>query len=195
LVIAHLDHGIREEAKADAKVVQDFADERKLPFRLRQVDVNSYSDSKGLSTEEAARILRYRFLFEAAKSAQAQAVVVGHNADDQVESVVMHLLRGAGISGLKGMLPYTINSEWSDEIPLVRPLLNTWRKEIMTYCSDNDIEPVFDISNEDTTYFRNRLRQKLIPELETYNPQFRKVIWRMSQTLAGDQEVLIVAIE
>ncbi|MBW8010836.1 MAG: tRNA lysidine(34) synthetase TilS [Chloroflexi bacterium] len=195
LVIAHLNHGIRKEARSDSETVRKFSVKLNKPFRLGQEDVKAYSDANSISIEEAARILRYRFLFQEAKLANAQAVVVGHNADDQVESIVMHLLRGAGISGLKGMQPHILLSEWSTEISLVRPLLNTWRQEILTYCSYHDLEPVFDRSNQDTTYFRNRIRQKLIPELESYNPQFRKVIWRMSQTLAADQVVLAAATE
>lgn len=195
LVIAHLNHGLREEAGADSEVVRDFAKARNIPFRYGQEDVNAFSESTSTSTEEAARILRYRFLFKEAKLAHAQAVVVGHNADDLVESVVMHLLRGAGISGLIGMRPQAFIAEWSIEIPIVRPLLNTWRTEILTYCDEYNLKPVFDKSNEDTMYFRNRIRQELIPELETYNPQFRKVAWRMSQTLAADQAVLAAEIE
>jgi tRNA(Ile)-lysidine synthetase, C-terminal domain len=102
----------------------------------------------------------------------------------------MHFLRGAGLSGLKGM-PYRIFlDEWSSSIPLVRPLLDVWRDEILDYCGTHDLLPITDASNFDTNYYRNRLRYELIPYLENYNPQIKQVIWRMAQTLAGDQEVL-----
>jgi tRNA(Ile)-lysidine synthase len=140
--------------------------------------------------EEAARKARYRFLFDCARKVQAQAVAVGHTADDQVETVLMHLLRGAGLAGLRGMSFRTVLPEWDPEIPLVRPLLETWRSETLAYCLERGLNPVDDPSNSDTTFYRNRLRHELLPTLETYNPRVKAALFRMSQTLAGDYEVL-----
>src|SRR4030042_871901 len=101
--------------------------------------INSWLVSRVVSTsiEEAARVLRYRALFEQAKITGASAVVVGHNADDQVETIVLHLLRGSGLAGLRGMEIRTLPTTWSEDIPLVRPLLSTWRKEIQKYLDDH----------------------------------------------------------
>jgi tRNA(Ile)-lysidine synthase len=194
IVAAHLNHGLRPEAGDDALAVKGFTDERGLSLVTSEVDVAQWADSQGLSVEEAARILRYRFLFEQAKRFEAQAVVVGHTADDQVETVLMHLLRGSGLAGLTGMAFRTLPTPWNHEIPLVRPLLGTWRAEIQAYLSERCLRPVQDASNLDTRYFRNHLRHELIPLLKTYNPRARQSIWRMAQALQGDADIVERAI-
>lgn len=140
--------------------------------------------------EGAAREARYAFLFAQASRMQAQAVAVGHTADDQVETVLMHLLRGAGLAGLGGMAVRALPNAWSEAIPLVRPLLAIWREEVLAYCRECRLDPLFDRTNLDTTIFRNRLRHELIPDLETYNPAIRQVIWRSARVLEGDNAVL-----
>jgi tRNA(Ile)-lysidine synthase len=189
-IVAHLNHGMRPEAGEDADFVIKIAGEIGVNHHSEVIDTISFAESQGLALEEAARQLRYQFLFAVAEEENAQAVAVGHNADDQVETVLMHILRGTGLSGLRGMQAYTILPSWHDHIPLVRPLLGVWRSEIMTYCQERKLQPRFDHSNLDTTYFRNRLRHELIPELESYNPQIRQLIWRMSNTLLTDFEVI-----
>lgn len=190
LIVAHLNHGLRVEATQDAQLVKEAAQARKLPFILEEVDIHAFASNHGLSTEEAARIVRYRFLFEQAHQAQAQAVAVAHTADDQVETVLMHLLRGSGLPGLKGMDTRMLPNPWSEQIPLVRPFLGIFREEILAYCSEFDLKPVFDRTNLDTTLFRNRIRKELMPSLETYNPNIKKQLWRMARILAGDDWVL-----
>jgi tRNA(Ile)-lysidine synthase len=190
VIVAHYNHQLRPEAGDDAKAVKDFADKAGLPFILGEGNVAAFSRKNHLSIEEAARVMRYQFLFSEAKKWQAQAVAVAHTADDQVETVLMHLLRGAGLSGLKGMAYRSILPEWSGEIPLVRPLLDVWREEVMEYCQANQLKPLFDATNLDQTYYRNRLRHELFPFLSTYNPRVKEVIWRMSQSLSGDYEDL-----
>jgi tRNA(Ile)-lysidine synthase len=157
-------------------------------------DVHGFAESKKLSIEEAARIMRYRFLMEQARHFHAQAVAVGHTADDQVETVLMHFLRGAGLSGLKGMTYRTIVKTFDPEIPIVRPLLDTWREETVVYCAANGFRPRHDPSNASLDFFRNRLRHLLIPALESYNPKFREVVWRTSRSLAGDHEIVAQAL-
>ena len=98
----------------------------------------------------------------------AQAVAVGHTADDQAETVLMHLLRGAGLAGLKGMEFRSWLDSWSTEIPLVRPLLTTWRSEVLEYCQHNRLTPAQDATNQSLDYFRNRLRLEILPYLEQY---------------------------
>ena len=117
--------------------------------------------------------MRYQFLFEKGRLIGAQAVAVAHTADDQVETILLNLLRGAGLTGLKGMLYRTLPTPWSHEIPLVRPLLGTWRTEVLDYVLGRGYKPVFDASNLDVTYARNRLRHELIPMLEAYHPGIR----------------------
>jgi tRNA(Ile)-lysidine synthase len=194
LIIAHMNHSLRPEADADAQVVEQVAGELGVRFILGKEDVFSFAQQNKLSIEEAARHLRYRFLFAQARLNSVQAVAVAHSADDQVETILMHLLRGAGLQGLKGMPIICLPNAWSQDIPLIRPLLSSWRWEIIQYCQDRDLHPVQDQSNQDITYHRNRLRNELIPYLEKYNPQFRKMLWRTAQTLAGDDEIIKQAL-
>ncbi|MCL4562208.1 MAG: tRNA lysidine(34) synthetase TilS [Chloroflexi bacterium] len=186
VIAAHFNHHLRPEADEDARRVAEMAEERGLRSTLGEGDVAALAEDSAMSVEEAARVKRYEFLFEQARRVNAQAVVVGHTADDQVETVLMHLLRGAGLAGLKGMTYTSLNPEWDASIPLVRPLLGIWREETEAYCAEFSLQPVTDASNRDTTYFRNRLRHELIPFLQSYNPRIRTAIWRTSFSLAGD---------
>jgi tRNA(Ile)-lysidine synthase len=190
LVVAHLNHGLRPESQSDAEFVEQIAKRAGLPVVIGKEDVSSYACIHSLSIEEAARNLRYRFLFQQAELVQAQAVVVAHNADDQVETVLMHFLRGAGMAGLRGMQYLTLPSPWCDHIPLVRPLLEIWREEILAYLKDRKINSIHDQTNLDTSIFRNRLRHELIPYLADFNPGIRRVIWRMAQVLSADYDVI-----
>ena len=170
--IAHFDHQLRPASSTEAAQVREFARVRGIPFELASQDVAAFARQNTLSLEEAARITRYRFLFATARDVDAQAVAVGHTADDQVETVLMHLLRGAGLAGLKGMRLHNQVIEWDEHIPLVRPLLETWRGDLGILYR-HALNPVFDPSNQDPTFFRNRLRRELIPYLENYNPRVR----------------------
>ncbi len=120
---------------------------------------------------------------------------MGHTADDQVETILMHFLRGAGLAGLKGMAARTILTEFDEEIPLVRPILHLWRSETETYCQEHKLQPIYDPSNRDETYFRNRLRHSLIPELEKYNPHFKTTLLRTAEALAGDYEAVTETVQ
>jgi tRNA(Ile)-lysidine synthase len=113
-------------------------------------------------------------------------VAVAHTADDQVETILLNLLRGAGLAGLKGMLYRTLPTPWSHEIPLVRPLLGIWRTEVLDYVLGRGYKPVFDASNLDVTYARNRLRHELIPMLEAYHPGVRHRLWQTGEVLRED---------
>jgi len=187
---AHLNHHLRPEADSDADHARKIAEKLGIPFVIQSADVGGYAKENGLSIEEAARKCRYQFLFETARTRKAKHVAVAHTADDQVETILMHLVRGAGLSGLKGMTPITRLPEFDAEIPLIRPILHLWRSDTEAYCRQNNLEFVLDASNSDQTYFRNRLRHSLIPDLETYNPQFKKALLRMSHSLQDDHEIL-----
>src|SRR5512134_2541191 len=190
VIVAHFNHKLRLDADADANVVEQTAARLNLVSVIESGDVRAYADQEKLSIEEAARNMRYFFLMEQARRFKAQAVAVGHTADDQVETVLMHFIRGAGLAGLKGMSYRTILPMFDPEIPIVRPLLDTWREETVVYCAANGFRPRHDPSNASLDFFRNRLRHLLIPTLESYNPRFREVVWRTSQSLASDYEIL-----
>ena len=195
VIVAHFNHKLRPEAEMEATSVSELAHNLGLPFVSDSADVHSYAEEQSLSLEEAARILRYRFLFASARKQAAQAVAVGHTANDQVETILMHFLRGAGLSGLKGMEYRTILPVFDPQIALVRPLLSFWHADTESYCLEHDLKPHFDASNADTAYFRNRLRHELIPELEKYNPRFKESLLRTAQALQGDFSVLQEVLE
>jgi tRNA(Ile)-lysidine synthase len=195
LLVAHFDHQLRSESAQDARRVAEMAQSLGVACRLGCGDVRGLANSASLSLEEAARQARYQFLFDQARAWSASAVAVAHTADDQVETVLMHLLRGAGLSGLKGMDLYTRPCEWDAQIALVRPLLNHWKVETEAWCTQHQLYPLQDPSNLDTTFFRNRLRHELIPLLQGYNPNVKTVLWRMARVLAGDWEVLAAQTE
>jgi tRNA(Ile)-lysidine synthase len=189
-LVAHFDHHLRPESGEEAEGVRSMAKERGLTYIGGGGDVAGLAHSQRLSLEEAARLARYRFLFEQARLYSAQAVAVAHSADDQVETVLMHLLRGAGLGGLKGMTYRSLLTEWDASIPLVRPLLGTWRCEVEEYCTQRRLPTFQDPSNADQRFYRNRLRHELIPFLETYNPRLKQALWRSADTLAADHALL-----
>lgn len=195
VIAAHYDHQLRSGSDRDAEFVRQFAEGLAIPFILGREDVAQFAAVGRIALEEAARTLRYRFLFAQAREQHAQAVAVGHTANDQVETVLMHLLRGAGLGGMMGMRYRTVIPAWDAHIPLVRPLLDTWRDEIEVYCSERGFTPLNDPSNQETIFFRNRVRHQVIPFLETLNPRVRENIWRTAQLLAGDAAVVQPAIQ
>jgi len=177
VIVAHFNHKLRSDADADANAVEQAASRMNFASVIESGDVREFASNEKLSLEEASRIMRYRFLMEQARRTNAQAVAVGHTADDQVETVLMHFIRGAGLAGLKGMSYRTIISTFDEEIPVVRPLLDTWREETVVYCAAHGFRPRHDPSNE-------------IPALESYNPRFKDAVWRTSRSLTGDHEIL-----
>lgn len=201
LHVAHLNHALRgAESDADARHVSELARAWNLPCTVERVDVNAVAARHRLSLEEAARQARYAFLASTAQQAGAQRIAVGHHADDQAETVLMHFLRGSGVAGMRGMLPrmplsdYRAQSERIEglgaRVMLVRPLLGVRRAEIDAYCEQNALEPRIDRSNADTTFHRNRLRHELLPTLRQINPAIDRVLVHTADVMAGDFEIL-----
>lgn len=193
-IVAHYNHGLRPEADEEAERVRQVAATAGVPFVLEQAKVAEIAKRESRSLEEAARVARYVFLFTQAQRFSVQAVAVAHTADDQVETVLMHLLRGAGLSGLSGMPYRALPNPWSQTIPLIRPLLDVWRAEVLGYCDEHGLHPAYDATNLEQAYYRNRLRHDLIPYLERYNPAARRLIWQTADTLRGDSEVIKKAV-
>lgn len=184
VIAAHLDHALRPESAQDAAAVERLCRRLDVPIVVERRDAGDYARREGLSLEDAARRLRYHFLFEQAEHLNAQVVLVAHTADDQVETLLMHLIAGSGLRGLGGMLPYALPNPWSAVIPLARPLLDVSRAEVLAYCRARDLPVLEDASNRDTRFLRNRLRHELLPLLETYNPQVRAALLRSASVLA-----------
>ncbi len=189
-IAAHFNHQIRTDAEQDACLVEKKARAYGISFFLGKSDVVSVAQQERYSLEEAARKCRYRFLFDLAEQQKAHAVVVAHHANDQVETILMHFLRGAGLDGLRGMQRLTFIPEFHSSIPIFRPLLSIWREEIEAYCKANQINFATDLTNSDTTYTRNKLRQELIPQLEKNYPGFQGRLVSMSKILKADSEIV-----
>lgn len=190
LIIGHLDHALRPSSATQAESLRQRVADLGLSFFSQREDVGQFALQNKLGIEEAARFCRYRFLFKLAREHGAQGVVVGHQADDQVETVLMHFLRGSGLSGLSGMQPRSVLSAIDPEMPLFRPMLAIHRHEIQQYCQENALEVLEDESNIDPSFFRNRLRHELIPQLEESNPGFRQALVRTAITLSADRQLL-----
>lgn len=190
-VVAHLDHQLRPESGADAAYVRQVADNYGQPFELHQASLSS-NDSGSL--EERARLERYTFLADVADKHGIETLAVGHTYDDQIETILMHFLRGAGPSGLRGMLPETAMDDWvgipgSQSLKIIRPLLNIRHERALAYCAQAELEPRFDRTNLDQTFFRNRIRHQLLPLLEEYNPRIRPVLYRLGEIMRAEVEL------
>jgi tRNA(Ile)-lysidine synthase len=185
LIIAYYNHHLRPESDEDSEFVKQAADFRGLKFIKGGGDVLQFAKKGHKSIEEAARIYRYKFLFEQAIKQGASAVAVGHTADDQVETILMHIIRGCGLEGLQGMQP-CIKSEFNQEIFLIRPLLYYWREEVIDYCKKNNLDYREDRSNNDLKFLRNRLRNELIPDLQKYNLNVKEHIFNLGEIVSGD---------
>lgn len=184
VMVAHYNHRLRLEADREAKMVERWVEALGLPFYYAEREESSYIN------EELARQKRYEFLFKIAQQEKAQAVAVAHNADDQVETILLHLMRGSGLTGLKGMAFYSLPNAWSREIALIRPLLSTWRREIDEFIEARGLSPNIDRSNFDVSILRNRIRQELVPHLQTYSPQIKRLLCQTAELL-NDEEMFI----
>lgn len=184
LLVCHVEHGIRgQESLDDAALTERFCADRGLPFICVHADARASSAAAGLSLEDAARRLRYRALYDAAESFGAGYVVTAHHRDDQAETVLLKLLRGAGPEGLSAMR--------RREGRLLRPLLAAERCELEEYCRLRGIEFCRDSTNDDVFYTRNRVRHMLLPFLErNFNPSVRDSLVRTAELLQRDCDCL-----
>lgn len=173
LTAAHFDHRLRgAESDRDAAFVRDLCRDWGIPFALDGGDVAGEARRRGTGIEETARALRYEFLERTAEERGAGLIATAHTANDNVETMLLHLIRGSGLRGLTGIRP-----RWGN---LIRPLLTTTRAEVLSYLEEHALPHVEDSTNADTTYARNRLRRQVIPLLEELNPA---LIPRLSDTV------------
>lgn len=180
LHVAHLDHGIRgAEGEADAEFVRQLCFRLEVPCTLGRRDVPAYKWEHKLSLEAAARDVRHDFLREMAAELGATAIFLAHTADDQVETFLLRLIRGAGVAGLAGMSP--------KDGPLRRPLLGVWRSEVEDYLRQKGQAWREDSSNRDRRFLRNRVRHELLPLLASMNPGIKQVLLREAFVLSNRQ--------
>lgn len=185
LQVIHINHALRgDESEADADAVMKFARNYNLKCAVKRVDTRSFAYENKVSIEEGARILRYRFYDDMLRTSKFNKVATAHNADDQVETILDHLMRGSGIRGLAGM---AIKRDH-----YIRPLLNISRKAIETYTREHKIEYRTDSSNWELKYKRNRIRHELIPYIRRhFNVQIGNVLLRSGEIFRQTEDYLM----
>jgi tRNA(Ile)-lysidine synthase len=187
LHIAHLNHGLRgEESDMDARYVLDLAQKLDIPATIEEADVTGYQNEHRLSLEEAAREVRYGFLARVAESVGSDLAAVGHTLNDQVETILLHLIRGTGAKGLRGLQSSQLLKFDGRILLVVRPLLETKREETEEYCKHFDLQPCCDSSNLSLSLLRNRVRRELLPLLKNYNPGIFESILRTGRIAQDD---------
>jgi tRNA(Ile)-lysidine synthase len=185
LQAVHLNHMLRGEASVrDARMVARIMQVWEVPFILGEVDVIALAKAEKRSLEEAARLARYRFLREVA---QGRRIAVAHHADDQVETLLLHWLRGSGLTGMVGMLPH--------QQDIIRPLLDVTHSETLAYCQEQSIVPLEDLSNSDPHFLRNRIRHELVPLLQALNPGIQRTLLRNAEIVRVDLAWLETQVE
>jgi tRNA(Ile)-lysidine synthase len=184
LIVAHLNHCLRgTESDGDAAFVADLAHRLGLPFEMGTADVREISRQRRLSLEEAGRAARYEWLRNIARAYRANRVALGHHADDQAETFLLRLLRGAGTTGLSCMRPLTAGL-------YARPLLCLTRSEIHSYLKYRGLSFRVDASNDDRSFLRNRIRHECLPYLASYNPAIAERLNAAAEILAADEEIV-----
>jgi len=187
LVVANLHHGFRKEADREVLLVRNTSRQWNLPYYGARVDVPVLQEKTGLSSQEAARWARYHFFLKAARYFKASKIAVAHHRDDQVETVLLHLLHGSGLDGLTGMRLYRT---WKGT-QIIRPLLEVSHREIEQYCSLMEVPYLVDTSNLKGVYRRNRVRRELLPFLkEEFNPNIKDALHRMSRLLSEERDYM-----
>lgn len=205
LLIGHVDHCLRADSDEDAAHVRGVADGYGVPCETISVDVPALSRQAGIGIEEAARIGRYRALSRLAGRANIHAIATGHTRSDSIETVLLHLLRGAGQRGLGGIAPAEpLAPSLNDAgfvgpnrrpVRIVRPLLDVDRAETVAYCQARRIPWRDDPTNADSRFLRNRVRQHLLPVLRTYNPAIDVALGRLAQSVRDDESWLRALVD
>jgi tRNA(Ile)-lysidine synthase len=183
IVVAHFNHGLRpDQDEYETRFVERMAMSLNVPFESKRADQSMFTE-KG-SLEERARNARFQFLWQVKRKVSAQKIAIGHNLNDQAETVLMRLLRGSGPSGLAGIPPNR-----DDEI--VRPLIEVARSEIESYLSHGGLSYVTDASNLRASYLRNRIRLELLPELRKYQPRIVELLGQTAEIMRSEEKLLV----
>jgi tRNA(Ile)-lysidine synthase len=191
LIVCHLDHALRPESAAEALQVEKLAARYGLPFATCREEVIHRAKAQKESLETAARNTRYEFFAHVAQQHGCERLYLAHHADDQVETVLLQLLRGAGSAGLSGMAPVSTRNVAGVLLQVCRPLLGTWREEIDRYITQRELPFCDDASNQDLRFTRNRIRLELLPALDrAFGRSTRASLLRSAEILAAEDDYL-----
>jgi len=184
IVVAHVNHMLRDVADLETEYVQNFCKKLGIECYVKKADILEISKTQKKGTEEVGRQVRYDFFEEVAKKTNSNKIATAHNSNDRAETVILNILRGSGLSGLKGIEPIRDNK-------YIRPLINTDRQDIENYCNDNKLEPKYDKTNNENIYTRNKVRNTVIPYIKKeFNPNIIKTINRLSSLATEENEYL-----
>lgn len=181
LIVAHINHGLRQEAIWEEEYVVSYCKANHIPCFVKKVQLEQIAKQQKIGTEEAGRKIRYQFFEEVAIKQQANKIATAHTLNDKVETVLLNMIRGCGISGLKGIEPIR-------EQRYIRPLLEITRQQIEEYCKTHQLDPKIDKTNLENYYTRNKVRNLLIPYIQKeFNPNIIETLNRLSE-LAKEEE-------
>ncbi|MDB0440431.1 tRNA lysidine(34) synthetase TilS [Clostridioides difficile] len=182
---AHLNHQIRGiEAQKDALYVSKLCEDMGIVFFVKSINVPKYCENEGLSLEEGARKLRYEMFYEIKDKIKANKIAIGHNLNDQAETVMMRIMRGTGLKGLKGI-------DYIRDNCIIRPILDVERIDIEEYCKAYNLNPRIDKTNLENIYTRNKIRLDLLPYMkDNFNSNVIESIVRMSNSLKSDNDYI-----
>ena len=184
IIVAHINHMIREEAKEDELFVKEFCKRIGVEFYSKSIDVQEIANNKKIGSEEAGRIIRYEFFDEVLEKTNSNKIAIAHNKNDKIETIIMNMLRGSGISGLKGIEPIKNNK-------YIRPLIECERTEIEDYCKEQGIDARIDKTNQENIYTRNKIRNIVIPYIkEEFNPNIISTLNRLSDLVKEEDEYI-----
>ncbi|PYL64745.1 MAG: tRNA lysidine(34) synthetase TilS [Verrucomicrobia bacterium] len=190
LVVCHLNHQLRgRSSDADVGFVRKLAASYDLDLEIRSRNVGAVAARKKLSVETAAREARYRFFAQVAKRRRCRTIFLAHHADDLVETFLMNLFRGAGVTGLSAMREIATRRVEDVDLTIARPLLGAWRGDIDAYVGEHQLKFREDASNKNLMPLRNRIRRRIIPYLEkTIGRNIRVNIWRAAMIAAEEEK-------
>ncbi len=184
IIVAHVNHMIRKEAKEDEIFVKNFCNKIAVEFYSKSIDVQKIANNNKIGTEEAGRNARYDFFNQILEKTNSNKIAIAHNKNDKVETIIMNILRGSGISGLKGIEPIKNNK-------IIRPLIECERYEIEKYCKEKAIEARIDKTNFENIYTRNKIRNIIIPYIQKeFNPNIIQTMDRLSNLVKEEDEYL-----
>ncbi len=181
-VVAHVNHGLREESEDEEKYLKEFCELKNVPIEVLHADIAG-TKPKGKSTEEYAREVRYDFFNKIREKYGYTHIATAHNADDNTETLLLNIIRGCGLGGLCG-----IPVKRDDGV--IRPLLRCSKTEIYEYCRENDIVFFTDKTNFENVYTRNIIRNEIIPIIEKINPSFNDSVARLAASAGADDDFL-----
>ena len=186
--VAHVNHMIREEAKDDEEYVKNYCKQNGIDFYSKSIDVQKLANNNKVGTEEAGRYVRYKFFDEVLEETSSNKIAIAHNKNDKAETMLMNIMRGSGITGLKGIEP--------KRGKYIRPLIECERFEIEDYCEKEKLNPRIDKTNFENTYTRNKIRNIVIPYVKKeFNPNIIETLNRLSELVIDEENYVEKQVE